>query len=160
MTPEQYIEKLIVISEKKLNSVREILNLTKEQSTVINEDSADEIQRLIGLKQIQIDLVDDLDKSFEVYYSRLKSVLGVESIEEIRVRQIQGAAELKQIVTTIFNTTKEIQKLEIENKNKVQAIVDKLASDIRRVRQSKVANNGYNVGGKLPQPSYFFDKKK
>lgn len=160
MTPEQYVQKLIEISEKKLDSIREILNLTREQATVITEDSADEIQRLIGLKQIQIDLIDELDSAFEVYYSRLKSVLGVESIEEIRLRQIQGAAELKQIVATILNTTKEIQKLEIENKNKVQAIVDKLASDIRRVRQSKVANNGYNAGAKLPQPSYFFDKKK
>jgi len=160
MTPEQYVQKLIDISEKKLDGLRDILNLTKEQSTVINEDSAEEIERLIGLKQHKIDLIDELDKSFEVYYSRLKSILGVQSIEEIRAIQLQGAAELKQIVTTIFNITKQIQSLEIENKNYVQAIVAKLGNDIKRIRQSKVANNGYNVVAKLPKPSYFFDKKK
>jgi hypothetical protein len=160
MTPEQYIQKLIELSEKKLDALREILNLTKEQSIVITEDSAEEIERLIDSKQLQIDSIDELDKSFEVYYSRLKSVLGVQSIEEIAVIQLQGAAELKQIVTTIFNTTRQIQSLEVENKNKVQAIVNKLGNDIKRIRQSKVANNGYNVGSKMPQPSYFFDKKK
>jgi hypothetical protein len=160
MTPEQYIQKLIEISEKKLDGLREILNLTTQQSVVINEDNADEIERLISLKQLQIDLIDELDKSFEVYYSRLKSILGVQSIEEISVIQLEGASELKQIVTTIFNTTKQIQGLEIENKNKVQEIVTKLGNDIKRIRQSKVANNGYNAPAKLPQPSYFFDKKK
>lgn len=160
MTPEQYIQKLIGLSEKKLDSINEILNLTKRQSEIINEDCADELNKLISLKQEQMDLIDELDKSFEVYYARLKSVLGVESIEEIKMTQYSGAAELRQVVTTIFNTTKQIQRLEIENKNKVQEIVNKLASDIRRIKQSKVANNGYNVAAKLPQPSYYFDKKK
>ncbi|MHB8064476.1 MAG: flagellar export chaperone FlgN [Ruminiclostridium sp.] len=160
MTPEQYIQKIIEISEKKLDGLREILNLTNEQTTVINEDNAAEIERLISLKQIQIDMIDELDKSFEVYYSRLKSLLGVQSIEEISVIKFQGAAELKQIITTIFNTTKQIQSLEMENKNKVQAIVTKLGNDIKRIKQSKIANKGYNIGSKMPQPSYFFDKKK
>jgi len=160
MTPEQYIQKLIEVSEKKLDSLREILNITKEQAIVINEDNTTEIERLIALKQLQIDMIDELDKPFEVYYSRLKSLLGVQSIEEIKAIQLQGAAELKQIVTAIFNITKQIQSLEIENKIKVQAIVTKLSNDIKRIRQSKVANNGYNVAANLPKPSYFFDKKK
>lgn len=160
MTPEQYIQKLIEISEKKLDCIREILKLTNEQSNVISEDSAEEIERLIGLKQLQIDMINELDKAFEVYYARLKSILGVQSIEEIRIRQIQGAAELKQIITTIFNTSKQIQSLEVENKNRVQAIVTKLGDDIKRVRLSRVANNGYSVAAKLPQQPYFFDKKK
>lgn len=160
MIPEQYIQKLIELSEKKLNALNEILNLTKRQSKIISEDSADKLNRLIDLKQCQINMIDELDDAFEVYYSRLKSLLGVQSIEEIEMTQFQGVVELKQIVTTIFDTTKYIQSLEIENKNRVQAIVDKLAADIRRIKQHKVANNGYNVAAKLPKPSYFFDKKK
>ncbi len=160
MTPEQYIQKLIEASEKKLIALRIILDLTKEQASIINEDSVEEIERLISLKQVQIDSIDELDSAFEVYYSRLKSVLGVESIEDIKVIQIKGAAELKQIVTTIFSTTKQIQSLEIDNKNRVQEILSKLGNDIKRVRQSKIANNGYNVAGNLPTPSYFFDTKK
>lgn len=160
MTPEQYIKKLIELSEKKLNGIYEILNLTNKQSGIICEDSAEELNKLISLKQIQIDLIDELDKSFEVYYARLKSTLGVQSIEEIRLAQIKGSAELKQIITLIFDKTKQIQSLEIDNKNRVQDIVNKLANDIRRIKQSKVANNGYNVAAKMPEPSYYFDKKK
>ncbi|HEY5586486.1 MAG TPA: flagellar export chaperone FlgN [Ruminiclostridium sp.] len=160
MTPEQYIQKLIELSKKKLDGINEILNLTKQQSIIISEDSANELDGLIELKQFQMDMIDELDKSFEVYYARLKSILGVQSIEEIKMKQLQGAAELKQIITTIFDKTKQIQSLEIENKNNVQAIVNKLASDIKRIRQSKMANNGYNVAAKQPRPSYFFDKKK
>lgn len=160
MTPEEYIDKLIEISNKKLDGLREIFTLTSQQSTVISEENAEELNKLINLKQLQIDIIDELDQAFEVYYLRLKSILGVQSIEEIRVGQFDRASELKQIITTIYDIVKKIQVLEIENKNKVQAIVTKLAKDIRRVRQSKVANNGYNIGAKLPQQSYFIDKKK
>jgi hypothetical protein len=160
MTPEEYVQKLIELSDKKLERLKEILALTEQQSRIISEDSADEINNLIAQKQKQIDMIDELDNSFEIYYSRLKSVLGVESIEDIRMSQISGSAELKQIVTVIFNTAKQIQKLEVENKNRVQEIVNKLAGDIRRIKQAKTANNGYNIAGKLPQPAYFFDKKK
>lgn len=160
MTPEQYIQKLIEISNKKLNIVNEILDLTKIQSEIINEDSAEKLNKLIDLKQQQIDLIGELDEAFEVYYLRMKSVLGVQSIEEINMTQLEGTAELKQIISDISNTSTQIEKLEIDNKNKVQAVLDKLASEIRRVKQHKMVNNGYNVVSKIEKPSYFIDKKK
>ena len=158
--PEQYIQKLIDVSDKKLNIIREILNLTRMQSAIISENSADKLNKLIDLKQQQIDLIGELDEAFEVYYGRLKSVLGVQSIEEINMVQFNGAAELKQIIADITNATRQIQVLEIENKNQVQAVLDNLASEIRKVKRHKMANNGYNVAAKLDKPSYFIDKKK
>lgn len=160
MLPEQYIQKLIEISDKKLNIIKEILELTKIQSEIIDENSADKINRLIDLKQQQIDLIGELDQAFEVYYGRLKSVLGVQSIDEIDMAQFTEATQLKRIVTEISNTISQIQKLEIENKNKVQDVLDKLASEIRKVKSHKMVNNGYNIAGKLDTPSYFIDKKK
>ncbi len=158
--PEQYIQKLIEISDKKLNIVKEILNLTRMQSAIINENGADKLNRLIELKQQQIDQISELDEAFDVYYGRLKSVLGVQSIEEISMVKFDRAAELKQIITDISNATKQIQVFEIENKNQVQAVLDNLASEIRKVKQHKMVNNGYNVAAKLDKPSYFIDKKK
>lgn len=160
MTPEQYIQKLIEISDKKLNIVNEILNLTKMQSAVINEDGADKLNKLISQKQQQIDLIAELDEAFEVYYSRMKSILGVQSLEEINMSQLNGAVKLKQIVKDISSTAEQIQQLEIDNKNKVQEVLDKLASEIRRVKQHKMVNNGYNTASKFQCPSYFIDKKK
>lgn len=160
MTEEQYIQKLIELSEKKLVGLEEILNLTMKQSTVINEDSAEELQRIIDLKQQQMDSIDELDDAFNVYFSRLKSLLGVQSIEEVKMTQLKGAVELKSIITTIFETIKRIQLLENENNKKVREVVAKLTDDIRRVNQSKMVNNGYNIGAKLPPQSYYIDKKK
>jgi len=160
MTPEQYVQKLIEISKKKQQSLLQILNLTKDQTAVIAEAEADEIERLIQSKQLLIDNINEMDAEFEVYYSRLKSILNIQSIEEVKETQIQGAAELKQIVTAIVSAIKQIQSLEIENKKKAEEVVNNLASDIRRIKQSKVANNGYNVAARMPRPSYFFDQKK
>lgn len=160
MNADQYIQKLLELSEKKLNGLRQILKLTEEQSNVITEDNADELQRIIDLKQQQMDIIDEFDQAFEVYYSRLRSVLGVQSLEEIRMSELNGAAELKQIVTTIYDITKQIQSLEGMNNKKVKDILNRLSSEIRQVKQGQVVNNGYNIGSKLPQQSYYFDKKK
>lgn len=159
MTAEQYIQKLFALSDKKLDGLREILKLTKKHSTVINEDNVEELREIINLKQRQMDTIDELDNAFEVYYSRLKSLLGVQSLEEVKMTDLDGAAELKQIVTTIYEITKQIQRLENENGKKVRDILNKLDHDIKYVNQSKIVNNGYQVGGKMPQQSYI-DKKK
>lgn len=160
MTPEQYIQKLTELSLKKLDNMKEILNLTKEQSEVITEDSINELQNIIDLKQKLIEEINELDDAFEVYFSRLKSVLGVERIEEISISKYQGTERLQQTVKLIFDTTKEIQAAENENSTKAKKVLDSLGGQIRQVKQGKIANNGYNIGGKLPQQSYYFDTKK
>jgi Zn-dependent oligopeptidase len=160
MTPEQYVQKLTEVSIKKQGSLSEILKLTKQQASAIAEAEAEEIEGLIQSKQVLIDKISEMDTEFEVYYSRLKTILNIQSLEDIKENQIRGAAELKHVVTVIVATIKQIQSLEIENKNKAEEVVNNLARDIRRVKQSKIANNGYNVASKLPSPSYFIDKKK
>lgn len=159
MTAEQYIQKLQKLSEKKMEGLRNILKLTQEQSSVITEDSIEELQKIIDLKQNEMDKIDELDQAFEVYYSRLKSMMGVQSLEEIRMSELTGATELKQTITTIYELTKSIQMLENSNNNKVREVLHKLGSEIKQIKQGQVINNGYNIGGKLPPQSYFDTKK-
>lgn len=160
MNADQYIQKLLELSYKKLEGLKEILKLTEHQSEIITEDNVEELHEIINLKQQQMDMIDEVDQAFEVYYQRLKSILGVQSLEEVRITQLAGAAELKQIVATIYQTTKHIQNLESINSNKVRDVLNKLSNDIRQVKQGKMVNSGYNIAEKLPQQSYFFDKKK
>lgn len=160
MNSDQYIQKLLELSDKKLNGLRKILKLTEEQSNVITEDNTEELQRIIELKQQQMDMIDELDQAFEVYYSRLKSLMGVQSLEELKMSELNGASELKQIVTSVYDIIKQIQKLEDLNNKKARDILDKLSSEIRQIKQAQKVNNGYNMGGSLPQQSYYFDKKK
>lgn len=160
MNADQYIQKLIELSTQKLGGLREILRLTEEQGNVITEDNADELQRIIELKQQQMDIIDELDQAFEVYYSRLKSLIGVQSLEEIRLSELNGASVLKQTVSEVYDVTRQIQVLEDINNKKVRDILDKLSGEIRQIKQAQKVNNGYNIGAKLPQQSYYFDKKK
>lgn len=160
MNAEEYIQKLTELSSKKLDGLSKILNLTEKQTEIITEDNIEELQNNIDLKQQEMDTIDELDQSFEVYYSRLKSMLGVQSIEEIRIAELNGAAGLKQIITSIYDVTKRIQSLENSNNKKVKELLDKLSSEIRQVKRGKMVNNGYNIASKLPQQSYYFDKKK
>lgn len=160
MTPEQYIQKLTDLSLKKSDSMKKILILTKKQSEVITEDSIEELQNLIDIKQKLIDDINELDDAFEVYFSRLKSILGIESMEEVRISDYGEVVQLQQAIKTIFETIKEIQNVENENNMKARDVLESLGGQIRQVKQGKIANNGYNIGGKLPQQSYYFDTKK
>lgn len=160
MTAEQYVQKLNELSVKKLEGLREILNLTEKQGAVIVEDNIDELQNNIDAKQKQMDMIDELDQAFEVYFGRLKSILGVTSLEDVKMADLNGTAQLKQVVTSIYSITKQIQSLEGENNNKVRDILNNLSAEIRQVKQGKIVNNGYNIGSKLPQQSFYFDKKK
>lgn len=160
MTPEQYIQKLTDLSLKKSDSMKKILILTKNQSEVITEDSIEELQNLIDVKQKLIDDINELDDAFEVYFSRLKSILGIESMEEVRISDYGEIVQLQQTIKTIFETIKEIQKVENQNNMKARDVLESLGGQIRQVKQGKIANNGYNIGGKLPQQSYYFDTKK
>lgn len=160
MTPEQYIQKLTDLSLKKSDSMKKILILTKKQAEVITEDSIEELQNLIDMKQKLIDDINELDDAFEVYFSRLKSILGIESMEEVRISDYGEVVQLHQAIKTIFETIKEIQNVENENNMKARDVLESLGGQIRQIKQGKIANNGYNIGGKLPQQSYYFDTKK
>jgi hypothetical protein len=160
MTPEQYIQKLTEITSNKLDSLKKILALTVQQSQVITENSADKLQEIIDLKQKHMNLIDEMDDAFEVYYSRLKSVMGVKSLEEISITQLQGAGGLKEMVSIVYETIKKIQIIEDQNNKDAKIVLSNIAKEIRQVKQGKMANNGYNIGGKLPQQSFFFDTKK
>ncbi|EGD47773.1 FlgN family protein [Ruminiclostridium papyrosolvens DSM 2782] len=160
MTPEQYIQKLTDLSLKKSDSMKKILILTKKQAEVITEDSIEELQNLIDIKQKLIDDINELDDAFEVYFSRLKSILGIESMEEVRISDYGEMVQLQQTIKTIFQTIKEIQNVENQNNMKARDVLESLGGQIRQVKQGKIANNGYNIGGKLPQQSYYFDTKK
>lgn len=160
MTAAEYIQKLTGISMQKLNSMNEILELTKKQENVITEDSLNNMQEIINQKQALIDSINKLDENFDVYYTRLKSVLGVTNLEHVPASQVPGVVELKKIINSIFHIMEQIQKLEKENKDKADELLNNLGQQIKKVNQNKLINNSYNGIYKQPQTSYYFDTKK
>lgn len=161
MTPSEYITKLTEISQKKIVILKEILILTKRQSENIQEDCLDTLKYIVEEKQRFMDDVDKLDDAFEVYFKRLKSTLGIESLDKLTSNaKIGDTATLKNHIQEIFNLLNQIDLLDKDNNEKGKTLMTKLSTEIKKVNQKKIINNGYKPASSMPQQSLYFDTKK
>jgi hypothetical protein len=159
MSPEKYIQRLNEILQKKILLLQDILVLTKAQAEVINEDEIDSLNKLIDKKQTKIDVVNELDEEFNVYFQRLKSSLGVKSIAGLDASGLEGAKELKDVTAEILNLINRISELEKQNTGNGKSLLDHLGGEIKKINQNKKVSSAYSPGP-VSVPSYFIDKKK
>lgn len=159
MKPEEYVARLIEILEKKKSLFHELLSLTEKQTEVICEDKLEELQRLVDEKQIKIDAAVKLDDDFQVYFRRLKSELRLDSLDELRASQVEGAARLKDLTAVIIGLAEKISFLEKANNTSAKSLLNKLGGEVRKVSEGRRINSAYTPGP-VSAPSYFIDKKK
>lgn len=157
--PEKYMQRLIDLLKKKHVLLRSILSLTQAQASQINEDSIEKLTGLIDEKQHVIDDINKLDDEFNVYFTRLKTTLKINSVEELNASGIEGARHLKEITAGIINLINEISELEKTNSKSSQELLNKLGSEIRKINQSKKVNTVYTARP-INTSAYFIDKKK
>jgi hypothetical protein len=182
MTVSDYLERLIENSKEKYIIISEILNITKAQSEVLNEDAMESLEQFINLKQTLLDRISKLDEDFEVYFKRLKTTLGIKSFAEIsedfliqyaNLQNSKGINKLdidytisimrdfKDIITEISEMINKITNLESENNKNANVLLNSFAAEVRKINHAKVASSAYQPGGGLIKPpSYFIDKKK
>ncbi|MCX8130719.1 MAG: flagellar protein FlgN [Clostridia bacterium] len=160
MSPEQYVQRLTEISHKKHKYMQDMYMLTVEQSKTINEDGLEQLDKIIAARQTLIEQVDKLDEEFSVYFQRLKQVLGVKSLDEIKSPGIPGVKELQQSIKAVMGLIKDITELDKQNNNKAKKLLDELGNEIRKINQGKRVNMAYNPSPVMQPPSYFIDKKK
>ena len=158
-SPEKYIERLIDILKKKHVLLRAILSLTQAQSSEIKEDSIGELQKLIDEKQHVIDDINILDEEFNVYFTRLKTTLKINSLDELNAAGIESAKHLKEITAGIINLVSEISEIEKTNNDKSKELLGKLGGEIKKINQGKKVNTTY-ASKPGSTPAYFIDKKK
>lgn len=160
---EKYIERLTGILKKKAGLLQEILDLTRAQALVINEDGIDELQRLVDQKQLKIDAIDSLDDEFSVYFNRLKSSQKIAGLDELSASRLDGAVgeakEFKSLTGEILELITAIREVEKVNSEKSKTLLNQLGDRIKKINQGKKANSAY-APGYLKAPSYFIDKKK
>lgn len=159
MKPEEYLQRLSEVSSKKLELLKDILELTRAQARAINEDGLETLSRLIQEKQVGIDAINRLDEEFEVYFKRLKGSLGVKSLDELNASGLAGAGELKDTITQIFGVMQKISDIENQNNENARNLLRKFGDEIKRINQGKKISNAY-MSGPSETPSYFIDKKK
>lgn len=158
-TAEKYMEKLIDILKKKHVLLQSILSLTKAQSSQINEDAVEKLQKLIDEKQRVIDDINKLDDEFDVYFTRLKANVKINSLDELNAAGIESAKHLKEITAGIINLTMKISEVEKENDQKSKELLNKLGEEIKKVNQGKKISKTY-ASKPTNNPAYFIDKKK
>lgn len=158
---EECTQKVMEASNRKYSCLQQLLELTKAQSAVINEESMDGLEKIIGEKQVIIDEINKIDTEFEGYFSLLKKKLGVEKLSDIKPSEAEPFAfELKQVTSQIMELLDEMNILEKNNNDKAKALLDDLGLKIRQIRQGKKLGSVYNSASEMVPPAYFVDKKK
>lgn len=164
MTQGKCIERLNELLFKKKVLLLDILALTRAQTEAIAEDSLDSLNNLINSKQLKIDEVNKLDEEFGAHYSRLKSTMGISSLDQLDNAKLEsgaseGAKQLKDLTAGILNVIRSISEVEKENSQKSNKLLAQFGSEIKKINLGKKANNAYKSGS-ISAPSYFLDKKK
>ncbi|NLB79834.1 MAG: flagellar protein FlgN, partial [Clostridiaceae bacterium] len=159
MKAEEYIQRLIDISSKKISLLDEILLFTRSQNEVIKGQRFDEMDQLLKERQKRMDAIDKLDEQFVVYSTRLKEVLSLSSFEELPQHNLPGTAELKKVVDSISQYIKQTKELDDENTALVKTEMKATQGQIKNANEHKRMTGAYYPKQNSGQ-SYFFDKKK
>lgn len=156
---DSYIKDLLALLDKKQERLDRILCLTQEQTRVIDEENIEGLENYLGKKQTQIDEIDAIDNDFNRIYNAFKEKRNVNGKDNKEHPEIDGFSELKQRISKIMDSVKEILKLEESNSSKAKEIMRKYSDNLKNVNQTKKINSAY--GNKPIEPqSYFFDRKK
>ncbi|NMA65585.1 MAG: flagellar protein FlgN [Clostridiaceae bacterium] len=159
MQQEEYIKRMTELSQKKYVLLKEMLVLTKSQTSAIANENMNDLERLIQSKQERIERIDKLDDEFKTCYLKLKELLKVNKLDEIKEMKIAGVKELQDTVGQIAEIIKEISEIENKNKDEIKKIMALTAVEIKKINQGKTANSAYKPSQSMA-PSYFIDKKR
>lgn len=159
MEAKDYIQRLNEISQKKLIFMEEILLLTSKQNETIKARKFEEMDLLISEKQQRMDAIDKLDEQFAVYSSRLKTILSLDSFENLPQFNLPGTVELKNLVVKVKERLSEIKSIEDENSALVKSELKETKDKIDHSHAFRRVSGAYNPV-KNEIPSYYFDKKK
>lgn len=160
MSPEDYVKRLIEISEKKHKLLQDLFVLTGEQAKNITEDGLEQLDKVIAAKQSIMGDIDKLDEEFNVYFLRLKQGLGIKSLSDLRVSAVNGMKELQDSVKNVMELIKQISELDAKNNEDAKKLLQHLGDEIKKINQGKKVNVAYKATPVIQPTSYFIDKKK
>ena len=155
-----YISVLHDSLSRKVEIVKEILELTKEQSRILSAQDmdSDRFDDIIDEKGVRIDEMLEIDKGFNVTFERVRDILQ-NNKEEYRSQII----EMQNFIRVITDMSVELESLEQSNKNKFNEFLHNKRKEIKEFNQSSTtAASYYRNMSNQPQSwqTYFLDKKK
>lgn len=154
-----YVKVLADSLQKKFTALESILNITKTQEELLQEENFDEecFLETIKSKQIYIDQITELDNGFEVVYNRVKQELDAD-----RMLYVDDIANMQKLITKITDLGIDIEALEKRNKVQMDKVLAEKKQQFRGMRMNNSAASNYyrNMVNQQYSQSYFLDKKK
>ena len=157
---QTYIQLLIDSLGKKHGILKELMQITKKQQTIIDADvfDEDEFIKTISLKEVHINSLGEIDRGFEMVYDRIREELNSNPNE-----YTDEIIYLKELVTVVTDLSVKLQALETGNKRTLEIVLANKRKNIKNARLSnETVSNYYKSmsGNNQNQQSHFYDKKK
>ena len=155
-----YISVLHGSLRKKLERIKEILELTKEQNKILSKEDidADYFERIVDEKDRKINEVLTIDKGFQSLFDKI-SVYIKANPQTYR----QQILEMQNFIRTITDIGVEIENLEYKNREKFKKYILLKRNNIKDFKVSnKTAVSYYkNMSNQHREwQSYFIDSRK
>lgn len=157
--PDNYIEIMIQSLKKKDHVLDEILRLSREQKTWLEDPelTPEMFEENVGKKADLIEQLDGLDDGFQALYDRVAEQLGTE-----REKYSEQIGQMQKLITQITEKSMEIQAVEARNKVQVEERFSSIRRQIKQVKDNqKIVKEYYKNMQKMnyvgPQ---FMDNKK
>ncbi|MFG6329453.1 MAG: hypothetical protein K1W06_08300 [Lachnospiraceae bacterium] len=155
-----YISVLHGSLRKKLELIKELLELTKEQSMILSKEDidADHFERVVEKKEIKINEVLDIDKGFQSLFDKVSGI-----IKDNPQPYRQQILEMQNFIRAITDMGVEIENLEYKNREKFKNLILLKRNSIKDFKVSnKTAVSYYkNMSNQHREwQSYFVDSRK
>ncbi len=156
---QNYVQVLIDTITKKEETLRKILEITKQQEVISKQDTyaSEDMEKTLNEKEIQISRLNYLDEGFQSVYDRVSSE--IRNHIDVYKQDVLVLQDKIRICTEIGN---EIMVLEERNRNRFNTLFSKAHTDYSTVKsKASVAQNYFKtMNNSKVMDAYFVDKKQ
>lgn len=151
---------IMIDSLKRKEAVlEELFQLTREQNSILTQEPVDmdEFNGIIGRKDEQLHVLEQLDQGFEQLFQKIKeAITGKKELYQDQILQMQS------LIRKISDKSVQIEAMEQANQREFQLFVSQKRNQIKNFKvSSKTVTNYYkSMGGLQEENSSHMDKRK
>lgn len=153
------IFELLSLADKKRQLFDNIMEITLEQKKDIEENGANTIGEIVNRKQVVIDQIDEIDRTFSEKFGLLKKQLNINNLEELDFTKYPMLKSLKLKVEEIMSLAKKIMIMEESNKDKLTSMMNGLKKEMKQLSVGKKSIRAYENPA-INNDGIYIDKKK
>ena len=154
-----YVRMMLDVLNKKELHLAKLLELTKEQETVLKSEEFNEaeFELLIEKKGGHLRKLEEVDQGFQSVYNRV-----AEEMKSNKDAYKEQILEMQGLITKVTDLGVKLSALEEKNKAALEAKLQNKKQTIRQFKVSKQTASTYykNMIGMQTGASYFMDQKQ